>query len=61
MKLGWKADLNHQFAPHHAKGMVPARAAGEERRHVAGLPRPKVLSRQHIGAPSRRHAVTGMN
>ena len=30
-KLGWNADLNRQFAPHHAKGLVPARVAVEDK------------------------------
>ena len=30
-KLGWKADLNQQFAPHQAKGLVPARVAVEDK------------------------------
>ena len=30
-KLGWNADLNQQFAPHHAKGLVPARVAMEDK------------------------------
>jgi ribosome biogenesis GTPase len=30
-KLGWNADLNKQFAPHHAKGLVPARVAVEDK------------------------------
>src|ERR1039457_2351059 len=30
-KLGWNADLNQQFAPHHAKGLVPARVAVEDK------------------------------
>jgi hypothetical protein len=32
-----------------------------ERRHVAGLPRPNGLSRQHAGAPGCRRFVRGMN
>src|SRR5713101_2155906 len=32
-KLGWNADRNQQFAPHHAKGLVPARVAVEDK-HV---------------------------
>jgi hypothetical protein len=31
-KLGWNADLSHQFAPHHTKGLVPARVAVEDKR-----------------------------
>jgi len=30
-KLGWNSDLNQQFAPHHAKGLVPARVAVEDK------------------------------
>ena len=30
-KLGWNADLNQQFAPHLAKGLVPARVAVEDK------------------------------
>src|SRR5437870_6226848 len=30
-KLGWNAELNQQFAPQHAKGLVPARVAVEEK------------------------------
>jgi ribosome biogenesis GTPase len=30
-KLGWNADLNQQFAAHHAKGLVPARVAVEDK------------------------------
>ncbi len=30
-KLGWNADLNQQFAPCHAKGLVPARVAVEDK------------------------------
>jgi ribosome biogenesis GTPase / thiamine phosphate phosphatase len=30
-KLGWNADLDQQFAPHHAKGLVPARVAVEDK------------------------------
>jgi ribosome biogenesis GTPase len=30
-KLGWNADLNQQFAPYHAKGLVPARVAVEDK------------------------------
>src|ERR1051326_752752 len=30
-KLGWNADLNQQFAPHHAKGLIPARVAVEDK------------------------------
>jgi hypothetical protein len=30
-KLGWNADLNQQFAPHQAKGLVPARVAVEDK------------------------------
>ena len=30
-KLGWNADLNLQFAPHHAKNLVPARVAVEDK------------------------------
>ena len=32
-KLGWNADLSQQFAPHHAKGLVPARVAVEDKLH----------------------------
>jgi ribosome biogenesis GTPase len=31
IKLGWNADFNQQFAPHHAKGLVPARVAVEDK------------------------------
>ena len=30
-KLGWNADLNQQFAPHQAKGLIPARVAVEDK------------------------------
>jgi len=30
-KLGWNADLEQQFAPHYAKGLVPARVAVEDK------------------------------
>ena len=30
-KLGWNADLNQQFAPHHARGLVPASVAVEDK------------------------------
>jgi ribosome biogenesis GTPase len=30
-KLGWNAEVNQQFAPHHAKGLVPARVAVENK------------------------------
>ncbi len=30
-KLGWNSNLNQQFAPHHAKGLVPARVAVEDK------------------------------
>jgi ribosome biogenesis GTPase len=30
-KLGWSAELNEQFAPHQAKGLVPARVAVEDK------------------------------
>jgi ribosome biogenesis GTPase / thiamine phosphate phosphatase len=30
-KLGWNADLNQQFAPYHAKGLIPARVAVEDK------------------------------
>src|SRR5205085_10374744 len=30
-KLGWNADLSQQFASHHAKGLVPARVAVEDK------------------------------
>ena len=30
-KMGWNADLYQQFAPRHAKGLVPARMAEEDR------------------------------
>jgi len=30
-KLGWNAELNQQFAPHRAKGLVPARVAVEDK------------------------------
>jgi ribosome biogenesis GTPase len=30
-KLGWNADLNRQFAPHHAEGLIPARVAVEDK------------------------------
>src|SRR6266481_5520651 len=30
-KLGWNSDLNQQFAPHYAKGLVPARVAVEDK------------------------------
>ncbi|HEY5912454.1 MAG TPA: hypothetical protein VJA21_17770 [Verrucomicrobiae bacterium] len=30
-KLGWNADLNQHFAPYHAKGLVPARVAVEDK------------------------------
>src|SRR6266478_1273237 len=30
-KLGWNSDLNQQFAPHFAKGLVPARVAVEDK------------------------------
>jgi hypothetical protein len=30
-KLGWNADRNQQFAPHQAKGLVPARVAVEDK------------------------------
>ena len=36
-KLGWNADLNQQFAPHHAKGLVPARVAVEGGDEIADL------------------------
>ena len=29
--MGWNADLNQQFAPHHAQGLVPARVAVEDK------------------------------
>jgi ribosome biogenesis GTPase / thiamine phosphate phosphatase len=30
-KLGWNSDLDQQFAPHYAKGLVPARVAVEDK------------------------------
>lgn len=30
-RLGWNADLNRHFGPYHAKGLVPARVAVEDR------------------------------
>ena len=30
-KLGWNADLQQQFAPHQAKGLIPARVAVEDK------------------------------
>jgi len=30
-KLGWTAELNEQFTPHHAEGWVPARVAVEDK------------------------------
>jgi ribosome biogenesis GTPase len=30
-KLGWNSELNQQFAPYHAKGLVPARVAVEDK------------------------------
>jgi len=30
-KLGWNADLNQHFAPYHAKGLIPARVAVEDK------------------------------
>jgi ribosome biogenesis GTPase len=30
-KLGWNTDLNQQFAPHQAKGLVAARVAVEDK------------------------------
>ena len=30
-KLGWNAELDRQFAPHQAKGLVPARVAVEDK------------------------------
>jgi ribosome biogenesis GTPase len=30
-KLGWNAELIQQFAPHHARGLVPARVAVEDK------------------------------
>jgi len=30
-KLGWNSDLHQQFAPHYAKGLVPARVAVEDK------------------------------
>src|SRR5512141_477489 len=30
-KLGWNADLDQQFTPHYAKGLVPARVAVEDK------------------------------
>jgi ribosome biogenesis GTPase len=30
-KLGWNAELNQHFAPHYAKGLVPARVAVEDK------------------------------
>src|SRR5204863_6926091 len=30
-KLGWNADLHQQFAPHQAKGLIPARVAVEDK------------------------------
>lgn len=32
-KLGWNADRNQQFAPHLAKGLVPARVAVEDKHY----------------------------
>ncbi len=32
-KLGWNSDLDQQFAPHHAKGLIPARVAVEDKLH----------------------------
>ena len=29
--LGWNADLDQQFAPYQAKGLVPARVAVEDK------------------------------
>ena len=29
--MGWNADRNQQFAPHQAKGLVPARVAVEDK------------------------------
>lgn len=30
-KLGWNSDLDQQFAPHRAKGLIPARVAVEDK------------------------------
>jgi ribosome biogenesis GTPase len=30
-KLGWNVDLDQQFAPYHAKGLIPARVAVEDK------------------------------
>jgi ribosome biogenesis GTPase / thiamine phosphate phosphatase len=30
-KLGWNPNLNQQFAPHHAKGLIPARVVVEDK------------------------------
>jgi len=30
-KLGWNSDLDRQFAPHYARGLVPARVAVEDK------------------------------
>src|SRR5512141_2273215 len=30
-KLGWNADLDQQFTPHYAKGLVPARVAVQDK------------------------------
>jgi len=30
-KLGWNAEREEQFAPHHAKGLIPARVAVEDK------------------------------
>ena len=32
-KLGWNADLDRQFEPHRAKGLVPARVAVEDKHY----------------------------
>ncbi len=32
-KLGWTSDLEQQFAPHYAAGLVPARVAVEDKLH----------------------------
>src|SRR5271157_4966041 len=35
-RLGWNAFHNQQFAPHHTKGLIPARVAVEDKHFFRG-------------------------
>ncbi|HTD67742.1 MAG TPA: ribosome small subunit-dependent GTPase, partial [Candidatus Limnocylindria bacterium] len=58
-KLGWNSDLEAQFAPHHAAGLVPARVAVEDKHFYRVWTADAELSAQITG--KALHEARGAN